>query len=185
MKSLQYGKDIAQEIENVLSLVDDSEAEKLVSLILDSGKVFLSGTGRSGLAARAFAMRLGHLGITSAVVGDVTAPCLSSGDLLIVCSGSGETKGQLVMVEKAKKLGGKIALLTINPRSSIGSLADATIHITAPTPKVPVNRVNSIQPLASLFEQCLLLVLDAIVMKLMDKLKKNSDEMFALHANLE
>lgn len=185
MKSLQYGKDIAQEIENVLSLVDDSEAEKLVSLILDSGKVFLSGTGRSGLAARAFAMRLGHLGITSAVVGDVTAPCLSSGDLLIVCSGSGETKGQLVMVEKAKKLGGKIALLTINPCSSIGSLADATIHITAPTPKVPVNGVNSIQPLASLFEQCLLLVLDAIVMKLMDKLKKNSDEMFALHANLE
>ena len=37
----------------------------------------------------------------------------------------------------------------------------------------------------ALFEQCVLLVLDLIILKLMNKRGKNSDEMFLNHTNLE
>jgi 6-phospho-3-hexuloisomerase len=48
------------------------------------------------------------------------------------------------------------------------------IKIPAPTPKVEVETgFKSIQPMGSLFEQSLLLFLDAVILQLMDKHGKN------------
>ncbi len=47
--------------------------------------------GRSGLAAKAFAMRLMHLGISSYVVGETISPAIYDDDCIIAISGSGET----------------------------------------------------------------------------------------------
>ena len=131
------------------------------------------------------------MGISVYVLGEVVTPGLAEGDLLIIASGSGETGGQVVVAEKAKKLGGKLGLITIASGSSLDSMADYPVYINAPATKLNrLNRegsvkVSSIQPMASLFEQCVLLVLDLIILKLMNKRGKNSDEMFLNHTNLE
>lgn len=191
MKKLEYMDELVSEISTALSTVDNTQVEALTDAILEAPHVFISGSGRSGLSIREFAMRLMHMGIPVYVLGEVVTPGLAEGDLLIIASGSGETDGQVVVAEKAKKLGGKLGLITIAPGSSIDSIADYPVYINAPATKLNrLNRedcvkVSSIQPMASLFEQCVLLVLDLIILKLMDRRGNNSDEMFLNHTNLE
>ena len=91
-----------------------------------------------------------------------------------------------MIADKAKKIGAKVALVTIFPNSSIGNLADIAVRIPAPTPKVKTDTgFRSIQPMGSLFEQSLLLTFDAVMLRLMEKQGKDSNSMFSKHANLE
>jgi 6-phospho-3-hexuloisomerase len=90
------------------------------------------------------------------------------------------------MAEKAKSLNAKVALITINPDSTVGVLADVIVRINAPSPKAAKEGdIVSVQPMGNLFEQSLLLFLDISVMMLMDKKSMTAEEMFKLHANLE
>ena len=166
--------------------MDDAQAESLADHILQANSIFVAGAGRSGLGIKAFAMRLMHIGYQVHVVGEITTPNIKEGDLLLIGSGSGETQSLVSMAKKAKSLGAKVALVTIFPQSTIGSCADCIVKIDAPTPKSALaNESKSIQPMGSLFEQCLLLLLDIIILKLMDRSGKDSDTMFTRHANLE
>ncbi|MDO4344351.1 MAG: 6-phospho-3-hexuloisomerase [Eubacteriales bacterium] len=191
MKKLEYMEELITEISAALSTVDDCRVEALTNAIMEAPHVFISGSGRSGLSIREFAMRLMHMGISVYVLGEVVTPGLQAGDLLIIASGSGETEGQVAIARKAKKLGGKIGLITIKPGSAIDDIADYPVYINAPATKL--NRlhregdikVESIQPMASLFEQCILLVLDLVIVRLMKKRGWDSDEMFSNHVNLE
>ena len=187
---------IADEVARALSQVSGEAAERLCDAILEAPRVFVAGAGRSGLMARAFAMRLMHLGLEVAVAGETVTPSIDAGDLLVVCSGSGETASLVSMAQTAKRIGSRIALVSIFPDSSIGRVADLVARIPAPTPKAAVpqsaagdvnedSSATSIQPMGSLFEQCLLLLLDGIVLRLMEKLSCDASSMFARHANLE
>ena len=77
----------------VLEKVDSATVTQLAKSLLDCHRVFVVGEGRSGLAIQMAAMRLMHLGLEVHVVGEVTAPSIETGDLLIACSGSGNTHG--------------------------------------------------------------------------------------------
>lgn len=185
MKKLQYADTVLAELTSVLAQVDDAQAEQLIEKICQAQTVFLAGSGRSGLAGKAFAMRLGHLGKQAAVIGETMTPPFCPGDLLLACSGSGESGAQLVLAQKAKRLQGNVALVTIAPDSNIGRIADCILEIPAPSPKVTAERSASIQPMASLFEQSLLLTLDVLILKLMDRYGMDTDEMYRRHVNLE
>ena len=50
--------------------LDEDAINEFEDIIMNSKNVFVTGAGRSGLAAKAFAMRLMHLGISSYVVGE-------------------------------------------------------------------------------------------------------------------
>ena len=95
MKKLQYADTVLAELTSVLAQVDDAQAEQLIEKICQAQTVFLAGSGRSGLAGKAFAMRLGHLGKQAAVIGETMTPPFCPGDLLLACSGSGESGAQL------------------------------------------------------------------------------------------
>jgi 6-phospho-3-hexuloisomerase len=87
---------------------------------------------------------------------------------------------------KARQLGAPIALVTASPQSSIGKLADVVVRLPAPTPKgSAVQAPPSIQPMGTLFEQSLLLLLDLVVLRLMERKGVDSRAMFSRHANLE
>jgi 6-phospho-3-hexuloisomerase len=184
MNTIEYALKIAGELEQTLTLLDPEKTEKLCAMILSSKKIFAAGAGRSGFMVKAFAMRLMHMGFDSFVVGETVTPNLEAGDILIIGSGSGETGSLASMAVKAKKIGAGLTLVSIFPESTIGKLADVVIKVTAPSPKVK-NGFTSIQPMGSLFEQSLLLTLDAIILRLMEKQSKNTDTMFGKHANLE
>lgn len=82
------------------------------------------------------------------MVGETITPNFAQGDLLLIGSGSGKTGSLISIAEKAKKIGGNIALITILPESSIRQLANITIKIPAPTPKATgAESWTSIQPM--------------------------------------
>jgi 6-phospho-3-hexuloisomerase len=186
MNSIEYSREIIKELEHTLSQVSEEQAEKLVDIILKSKKIFVAGAGRSGFMGKAFTMRLMHMGFEAYVVGETVTPNIEKGDLLLIGSGSGETGSLVSITNKAQKIGAAIVLVTIFPQSSIGKIADVVIKIPAPTPKVETDSgFKSIQPMGSLFEQSLLLFLDTIILRLMEKQGNNSNTMFTRHANLE
>ena len=186
MRTTEYAVAVVKELERTLSAISASEAEKLIEKLIQSKKILVAGAGRSGLAMKAFAMRLAHMGFDAYVIGETVTPNFEDADLLLIGSGSGETGSLISMAEKAQKIGGSLALITILPESSLGKLANLTVKIPAPTPKASgAEAWTSIQPMGSLFEQSLLIFLDIIILKLMEQRANDSADMFKRHANLE
>lgn len=185
MKITQYLEEVIQELNKTVELIPELEAEKLLNNILQSKKVFVAGAGRSGLMGKSFVMRMMHMGIDAYVVGETVTANLEQGDLLIIGSGSGETSTLIAIAQKAKKLGGTVALITTSPESTLGKLAD----ITVPLPGAQKDKSNSdyhtIQPMGSLFEQTMLLFYDALILRFMEIKELSSTKMYGKHANLE
>lgn len=181
-----YAKTVPYELNQALAQIDPKSVDDLIGIIENADEIFVCGAGRSGLMAKAFAMRLMHMGRKAYVVGETVTPNIRSTDVLIVCSGSGETKSLVSMAEKARSLNAKVGLVTINPESTIGKLCDVCVRINAPSPKaLKEGDLKSVQPMGNLFEQSLLLFLDILIMLMMDKKGLSGAEMFKRHANLE
>ncbi len=179
-------KAVLKEIGQTLDRVDPAAVERMVQFLAQAKSIFVAGAGRSGLMIRSFAMRLAHLGLAVQVVGDVTTRGIGSGDVLLVASGSGKTRGIVAVAQSAIEHGAKVGVITIFPGSSLARLSECRVVVPAPTPKSGrVSSETSIQPMGTLFEQSLLLTLDVMVMMLMEKLGQTSEQMFKLHANLE
>lgn len=174
---------VLQEISRTVDGIDQNGVERFAQMMCAAPRIFFAGGGRSGLMIRALAMRAMHLGKPAYVLGEVTTPSVAAGDLLVIASGSGETESFVIHAKKAKKLGAKLATVTINPQASIGSLADCTVQIDAPA-KADGGQA-SIQPMGSLFEQAMLLFFDRTVLRMMEILDKTPGEMYKNHANLE
>ncbi|MCM3600432.1 6-phospho-3-hexuloisomerase [Robertmurraya korlensis] len=185
MNITQYLKEVVQELSKTVDLIPELEADKLLHTILESKKIFVTGAGRSGLMGKSFAMRMMHMGLDAYVVGETVTANLEQGDLLIIGSGSGETNTLIPIAEKAKKLGGAVALITTSPESTLGKIAD----IVVPLPGAQKDRSNSnyqtLQPMGSLFEQTMLLFYDALILRFMEIKGLDSNKMYGKHANLE
>ncbi|MNC57699.1 3-hexulose-6-phosphate isomerase [compost metagenome] len=105
--------------------------------------------------------------------------------MLVLGTGSGETASLLSMAGKAKAVGAAVVAVTITPESSIGRLADHIVKLPgAPKEQADGGRMT-IQPMASLFEQTLLLFYDAVILRMMEETGQTSARMFGNHANLE
>jgi len=175
---------VGDEIDSVLDSVSENQTGKLINLIAKSKRVFVFGSGRSGLAAEAFAMRLVQLGKEAYVIGEPTTPEISKGDLLIVISGSGKTKVTNDIIKNLKKTKKpKIVLITANKKSEIAKKANFIIEIKAKTKASQV--LKSIEPLGSLFEQATFVYLDSIVILLMKKLGKSEKSMRKKHSKIK
>ncbi|WP_027416672.1 6-phospho-3-hexuloisomerase [Aneurinibacillus terranovensis] len=185
MQTTQYLVKIIKELHRSVDVIADEEAEKLVDGILQSKKIFVAGAGRSGFMAKSFAMRMMHMGLNTYVVGETVTPNLEKGDILIIGSGSGETKSLVSMAEKAKSLDGTVAVVTIFPESTIGQLADIVVKLPGSPKDKSDSGYKTIQPMGSLFEQTLLLFYDAVILRFMEKKGLDSATMFGRHANLE
>ncbi|MFC3800853.1 6-phospho-3-hexuloisomerase [Cohnella sp. GCM10012308] len=185
MKAIQYVAEIVKELQRSAEQIADAEAETLADLILQSKNVFVAGAGRSGLMGRAFAMRLMHTGTNAYVVGETITPGIGEGDVLIVGTGSGETKSLIPMAQKAKSLGASVVAVTIAPESTIGSLADAVVKLPGSPKDQASGSYKTIQPMASLFEQTLLIFYDAVILRMMEKQGQDTGRMYGRHANLE
>ncbi|QHT47919.1 6-phospho-3-hexuloisomerase [Bacillus sp. SB49] len=185
MKTAGYLAEIMEELSQTVQQIPESKAEELVNQITASKKVFVTGAGRSGFMGKSFAMRMMHMGIDAYVVGETVTANLEPGDLLIVGSGSGETKTLVAIAEKAKHSGGKVAAVTISPESTIGQMADIVIPLPGMTKDQSAGSHSSIQPMGTLFEQTMLLFYDALILRFMEKKGLDSDKMYGKHANLE
>jgi len=185
-RPISHPSTIADELGRVAGALGGGELEALCSAVLGAERIFVAGAGRSGLMMRALAMRLMHLGLKVYVVGEVVTPGVAPGDLLLIGSGSGSTASLVAAAAKAQQIGADVALITIDTTSSIAVIASTVVTIPAPSPKArQQGRIESVQPMGSLFEQSLLLVGDGLIMSLMHHLDTDSETMFQRHANLE
>lgn len=189
-------------IEAILDNIRDAEEylveediENFIEIITTADNIFVTGAGRSGLAAKAFAMRLMHLGLSSYVVGETISPAINAGDCILAISGSGETNTIVTAARISKKRGAKVLALTSYPESSLGQLADGIIHVKGRT-KVEVDDENylkrqikgnytSLTPLGTAFELTSLVFLDGLVSELMEAMGKTEEDLKNRHTVLE
>lgn len=178
---------ILAELTHNLAYEQDDQLNTLVQAVQNANHIFTAGAGRSGVAIRAFTNRLMHLGLSTSMVGEISSPHTHEGDLLIIGSGSGETESLVAMANKSKKSGVKIALITMDDKSTIAQLADVCVVLPGVSPKLKNAGmdITSIQPMGSAFEQISFLTYDGVILELMDLMDETTDTMFPRHADLE
>ncbi len=177
---------VLEEHQKVFAAQDVPELEAFMNAIIAAKRIFVMGVGREGIAARAFAMRLMHLGKEVHWIWDDTTPGMASGDLFIAVNGSGQIGHIHYVVEQAKKTGATIAVVTGTPKQKTPALADYVLFVPACVFNGTDNRcVPSIQPMGALFEQHCFLLYDIIIIMLEEKMQLDHAKMEARHRNIE
>lgn len=148
----------------------------------NGGRVFIAAAGRSKMVANMFAMRLMHCGLNVQVVGETTTTQINKFDILLLVSGSGETKQLINFAEKAKSVRSEVLLVTASPTSTLSNIADETFQIG------PSSRVLSADknlPLGSRFELSTMIFFETVILNFMEQLKLTEDNLRNCHTNLE
>lgn len=175
--------DIIEELKEASSQVSEKQIDKFIDSINSHKRIFVYGTGRSGLMLKAFAMRLMQIGKTAYVIGETTTPSVASGDLLVVASASGETQSVCNTADNGVKQGTDVIVITGGQESTLSKAHNPLIRLEAAT-KYTQSKA-SIQPLGSLFEQMLLLIFDAVILKMSLQDAESNQEMAKRHASIE
>jgi 6-phospho-3-hexuloisomerase len=157
---------VAAEVAGALGKVDRTIVAELARRLAATGRVMVAGEGRSGLMAKAFAMRLMHLGLNVFVIGETTTPAVVDGDSLVAVSGSGTTAATVRTASNARDVGAQVFVVTTESESELGQLADFALPIPAATKYRRTSEAATVQPLSSLFDQVTHLVLDAVCLRL-------------------
>lgn len=177
---------VLDEHRRVFEKQDIGEMAALMDAIAAAKRIFVMGVGREGIAARAFAMRLMHLGKEVHWIWDDTTPGMAPGDLFLAVNGSGCIGHIHYVVEQAKKTGATIAVITGAPRQKTPQLADLILFVPACVFNGSDERVvPSRQPMGALFEQHCFLLYDMIIVLLEERLQLTHAQMEARHRNVE
>ncbi len=116
------------------SRLDESFANALAILLACSGRIVVSGMGKSGHVARKIASTLASTGTPAFFVHPAEAShgdlgMITSGDVMIALSNSGESAELLTIVPLVRRRGAKLIAMTGNPASSLAREAD--VHLDA------------------------------------------------------
>ena len=166
-------KSVEETLASEIELTDD-----FVNTILGARKVFLYGVGRSGLIAKAFAIRLVQMGLEVFFVGETITPIVEEGNVVIIVSHTGETMSAIQTANIVRRVGAKVVSITANAHSKLASASNLVIVIQ-PTKDDEGKRLA---PLGTVFEIATLIYLDGIVAMLMEKLGQSEGSMRKRHA---
>ena len=175
-------KEISDNLVKVSEIILEDDLKNFISLIKNSRMTFIYGAGRSGFIGRCFAQRLMHLGFDSVFISDAVTKRYTEKDCVILISGSGRTISTKAIAEGAKKIAGKIILITSSPECDIAKLSDLVIDLKS---KTKISKEKSLAPYTSLFDSATLAFSDAIARVMMDDLKILETEIDKRHASLE
>ncbi len=189
---------IANFVMGSLSVLKKNQVEAFIKVLEEAYKenkrVLVMGAGRSGLVGRAFAMRLKHLGYDVYVLGDTIVSPVEKGDVVVAISGSGRTALIITAAEAAKKVNATVIAITTYIDSPLAKIADVVVEVPGRTKISEVEDYFARQvlglheplaPLGTLFEDCTMVFLDAVIAELMHRLGKNEEELRKRHANIE
>ena len=186
---------IVENINEVINLLDREAIKKMLQKILDGERIFVMGAGRSGLVAKAFAMRLMHLGFTVYVVGETTTPAVGQKDIVIAISGSGETRSIADLGKIVKDIGSTLITVTSKKESTLGRISDITMVLPSKTKndhdaggsleKNMRGDYKNLPPLGTAFEITSLVFLDSVIAQLITLLGATESELKARHTNIE
>lgn len=149
---LRIEAEAVQQLEQFLN----DDFDKACQLILQNpGKVIVSGIGKSGHIANKIAATLASTGTPAFFVhpgeashGDLGM--LSTGDVVIAISNSGETAELLTIVPVIKRMGITLIAMTGKPESTLARLSDVHICVSVPQEACPLGLAPTASTTATL-----------------------------------
>src|SRR5271156_3826228 len=171
------------ESEAISGLIDrlDDRFEKAVELLYGcKGRVVVTGLGKSGLIGRKKAATFASIGTTSlffnaseALHGDLGM--LTSDDVLVAISSSGETEELIELVEAVKRLGVKLITLTANERSTLARASNIVLDIAVKEEACSLNLAPTASTAAAMAMG------DALAISLLERRGFKEEDFAALH----
>jgi 6-phospho-3-hexuloisomerase len=195
-----FMEQMAESIKKTTAQLDKAQTSAFFQQLFAANRIYVTGAGRSGLIARAFAMRLLHLGFDVYVVGETVTPALRPGDTLVIFSGSGETHSMATFCRTVKDLGGIVCLITASPESTMSRIADCVVNLgdltgyyRGDTSTFEMRQVtgqyrsaaSAFAPLGTMFETLALVFSDAVISALMEAKKEGAPELKGRLTNME
>jgi len=157
---------------------DVEGTDEFVDIIIGSKKIFIYGVGRSGLIAKAFAIRLVQMGLEVYFIGETITPIVEEGHVVVIVSYTGETMSATQTANIVRRVGAKVVSITANNHSKLAAASNLVIEIHPPKD----DERKRLAPLGTVFEDAALIYLDSIVATLMDKLGQSEGGMRKRHA---
>jgi 6-phospho-3-hexuloisomerase len=178
-------KGALNDLESVFAAMPEDALDGLIEAIVVARRIVVFGLGREGLQMRGFAMRLFHMGRDVAVWGDMTAPAVGAGDLLIVSAGPGDLATARALVGIARQAGARTTLVTAQPDGELARQVDVVTVIPAQTMANDQRGRLSVLPMGSLFETAQMIAFELAILRLRPRFNETADTMRARHTNLE
>ena len=171
------------EAHGILSLVDrvGPEFEKTIEMILNArGRVILTGMGKSGLVGRKIVSTLNSTGTPSlflhpaeAIHGDLGM--VTSNDIVLAISNSGQTSEINAILPILKKMGAKIIAFTGGLDSPMAKESDAVIDVGVEREACPMGLAPTASTTAALAMG------DALAVALINRRRFNRDDFRLFH----
>jgi len=149
---------IRVEAEALLAMAEriDSSFEQAIELILrSSGRVIVSGMGKSGLVGQKIASTMASTGTPAfflhpaeGIHGDLGM--IMTGDVVIAISNSGETEEILRILPSIKRLGAHLIALSGNPASNLARSSDVFLDVSVGEEACPLGLAPTASTTATL-----------------------------------
>jgi len=170
----------------LVSRIENAASGKLVEMILQADRIFVTGQGRSGLVAQCFATRLAQMGLNVHIPGLATCQRIEKPDLLIAISCSGTTMTTIEFAQTSRNTEAKVAVVTALGKSTLAALADHIILIPSNDRDIRNRCKYIVGPNNNtLFEEAALLYVDAVVCILLERKGISENIISQRHTNLE
>ena len=167
-------------IRELIPRLDESFDRAVDMLIACTGRVVVTGMGKSGIIGQKISATLASIGTPSlylhpadAIHGDLGR--IVKGDALVAVSHSGDTEEILALVPWLKRLGVPLLALTGNPRSALAQAADVHIDVGVRSEACPLGLAPTASTTAALAMG------DAIGMALLERRGFTVDDFAVLH----
>ncbi len=195
-----FMQQMAATITSMTAMLDRNQVAAFYQEMLAAKRVYVAGAGRSGFIAKAFGLRLIHLGYDAYVVGETITPAFCAGDTLVIFSGSGETHSIASICGTAKELGGTVCLITSSTDSKMSRIADCVVNLgdltgyyRKDTNSFEIRQLkgdyrsvsSAFAPLGTLFETMALVFSDSVISSLMEARKAEIPDMKSRLTNVE
>jgi len=169
---------LLEHVAKILGVDRSKEIAESVGILTSAKKLFVYGVGRSGLAARAFAMRMVQLGIDCYFIGETITPVVSDGDAVLIVSNTGSTMSAIQVANIARRVGAKVISVTGHPGSKLAHASNVVLMIQTNGGAAQAR----LAPLGTLFEAATVLLLDGVVAQVMERLGQTEADMRGRHA---
>lgn len=184
MTILEHAKEIfKKEAGAILSLIDRIDAHFIQAvdiLYACSGKVIVTGIGKSGIISQKIASTLSCSGTPAfflhpaeGIHGDIGM--VAKDDVVIAVSNSGETDEILKVLPVIKRLGTKLIVLTGNPDSVLSKSGDVVIDISVQEEACPLGLIPTSSATAAMAMG------DALALALLERRGFREEDFAVLH----
>lgn len=170
----------ARAVEELKEKVDANFAKSVELLMAATGKVVVTGMGKSGLIGRKISATMASTGTPSfflhpaeGIHGDVGMVC--AGDVIIALSNSGETEEVVRLLPVFKRMGLPVIAMTGRPGSTLALHADAALDVSVREEACPLGLAPTASTTATLAMG------DALAVALFEEKGFSADDFAMLH----